>query len=114
MKNFLLILSVTLFVACSELRVKRYGDLLDPLLGSGSIAEVNRVLGKPTSCEALSLGKRCEYRTAAARNYTIPDAHRQLPGFGPDLSPYQYFDVLSVVYDHFGVFREWEPVAILQ
>lgn len=113
-KLLCLSLLVLAFCQCSQLRVQRYQSMLDPLVGNAERKEVDKLLGHPASCQALELGNRCEYRTLAQRNHTVPDAHRPMPGFGPDLSPYEYFDVLSLDYDVFGKFKSWEPVVILQ
>jgi len=83
------------------------------MLGTAKKTEVNQVLGSPTSCKKTAEGlEECEYRTAAARNYPVPDAHKKQEAMGPDLSPYEYFDVLHVYYDSLGILKNWVPIVI--
>lgn len=101
-----------LLSSCAELRVKKYSNLLDPMLGSSKKQEVSKVLGSPTFCQAEGVFEKCEYRTASVRNYPVPAVYRKEIAMGPDLSPYEYFDVLEVQYDSFGVFKDWQPVVL--
>ena len=95
-------------VACTEPRAKRYGTLLDPLLGKGKKAEVATALKvQPIGCKTDGAGETCEYRTAAGNNDPLPATHRQNTGFGPDLSPLDYYDVIFVTYDGMGIFKDW-------
>ena len=102
-----------LLIGCTETRVKRYGNILDPLVGTARKTQVNRKLGIPAFCQLESPLERCEYRTARGRNEQIPYIHQKREGF-PDLSPYEHFDVLHLYYDGFGILRDWEPVVMIQ
>ena len=62
---------------------------------------------QPISCKTDGAGESCEYRTAAANNDPLPATHRQNSGFGPDLSPLDYYDVIFVTYDGMGIFKDW-------
>lgn len=113
MKKFFVVV-LTVFSACSQTRVKKYADILDPRLGNAKKQEVGKLLGPPTSCTAEQVGEKCEYRTARARNHPVPDVYRREGSLGPDLSPYDQFDVLQLRFDGFGVLKEWEPIFIHQ
>jgi len=108
------LLLVALSGSCTTTRVKRYQNLLDPLIGSSKRTEVNHLLGTPVFCRPEGDRELCEYRTSAARNFTVPDMHRKAEAMGPDLSPYDQFDVLHVYYDGFDTFKEWEPFVIIE
>jgi hypothetical protein len=115
MKIFISLLLFVLITGCAETRVMRYQQTLDPLVGSAKKSKVNRLFGTPTFCKHHNdILETCEYRTAYARNDVVPDFAAKMPGFGPDLSPYDYFDVIKVSYDALGVVRDWEPVVIIQ
>lgn len=99
---------MVLIASCTEPRAKRYGTLLDPLLGKAKKTEVASALKvQPIGCKPESSGEVCEYRTAAANNDPLPATHRQNSGFGPDLSPLDYYDVIFVTYDGMGIFKDW-------
>lgn len=99
-----------LIASCSQNRVKKYQNILDPLIGKGKKDEINALIGNPISCKSESRYEKCEYRTAHAQNTPVPDMFRKSEG--PDLSPYEYFDVLYLYFDAFQVLKEWEPVVI--
>lgn len=98
--------------ACTEPRLKRYSDIIEPLVGSAKRERVTEILGKPTSCKREFSQEKCEYRTSMGRNHPVPEVFKKPEGLGPDLSPYEYFDVLHLYYDDFGILREWDPVVI--
>lgn len=107
-KPLLALTILTAIVGCTEPRVKRYGTLLDPLLGKAKKEDVTSALKvAPVSCKSDGPGETCEYRTALANNDPLPATHRQTPGFGPDLSPLDYYDVIFVTYDGMGIFKDW-------
>ena len=105
-------LLILVLVSCTEMRVKKYNDLLNPRVGTAKKEEVGKLLGNPVSCSQELEGEKCEYRTSHARNHPVPDVYRQERALGPDLSPYDHFDVLHVRYDGFGILKSWEPVVI--
>lgn len=78
------------------------------------MSQVNEVLGPPVSCAAEPNTNltQCEYRTAMGRNLPTPDVHVRIPSMGPDLSPYDHFDVLHLHFDDTGVARDWTPMVI--
>lgn len=111
MKSFFLALGLGLLVcsvSCTTTRAKRFADVLDPMIGSGKKVELDSLLGRSVSCTAEGQESVCEYRTARMRNYPVPDAARRLDSSVPDLSPFEYFDVVLVRYDGFGVLKEWQ------
>ena len=114
MKKNAAIALLLLLCGCTELRVKKYSSILDPMLGTAKKTEVNKLLGVPTTCAPEGVFEKCEYRTASARNRNepVPDAYRKQVAMGPDLSPYDHFDVLQVQYDGMGIFKDWQPVVI--
>lgn len=113
MKIFLscLLLSLAL-IACTEGRVKKYRDILEPRIGTGKKDEIDKLLGNPAWCKEEGGAQKCEYRSSRANNEPVPDVYRRNEGMGPDVSPYDRFDVLHLQYDGFGVLKEWEPVMI--
>jgi hypothetical protein len=100
------------FTSCAETRVKKYEDLLEPLLGKADKKEVDKLLGTPVSCTPVDTYQRCEYRTSRGRNEPVPFTGQKSAAMGPDLSPYEYFDVLALTYDGFNTLREWEPLTV--
>jgi hypothetical protein len=113
MRDFIsLVLGFLLLASCVETHVRKYQNLLEPRVGRAKQNEINALLGNPTYCRAEGKYEKCEYRTAAAQNHPVPDIFRKTEGLGPDLSPYEYFDVLHLYFDTFHVLREWEPVVI--
>ncbi len=109
----LLIGSLLILSACTTTRGKFYEDTLEPMVGVSKFHDVNKQLGSPTTCVPDVGLTRCEYRTAVARNLPVPAFARRVPGMGPDLSPYEYFDVLYVYYDDTGLLKEWTPMVVL-
>ncbi len=107
MKSFPFVLLLLVFVACTEPRIKRFQSALDPLLGQGKKSNVDHLLGTPVSCQKAGEGEKCEYRTAFGRNDPVPGTATK-PSLGPDLSPYDYFDVVRAEYDGLGIFKNWE------
>ncbi len=107
MKWFFFSLCLLALTSCVQPRVRRYQSALDPLLGQGKRADVDRILGRPVSCEKAGEGEKCEYRTAFGRNDPIPAASQKTL-LGPDLSPYEYYDVVRAEYDGLGIFRNWQ------
>jgi hypothetical protein len=103
---------ILMFTACTESRVRKYEDLLEPLLGKAEKEEVDKLLGAPASCQPVESYQRCEYRTSRGRNEPVPFTARKNAAMGPDLSPYEYFDVLALTYDGFNTLREWEPISV--
>ena len=83
-----------LILSCTQSRVKKYEGALEPLIDKASQNQVNAVLGNPVFCRQESRYEMCEYRTAAGHNAPVPDMFRKSESLGPDLSPYEYFDVL--------------------
>jgi len=107
--SFLVLVSL---VSCTHSRAKRYSELLDKLIGNEKKDRVASVLGAPARCNAAEGGELCEYRTAAGRNLASPGVQTPTPGFGPDVSPYDHFDVIHVYYNDVGLMREWEPIVL--
>lgn len=105
-------LSLAALSACTEPRVKPYQRLLDPEVGRANKARVTALLGNPVKCEITAGQESCEYRTTAGRNDPTPSVHRPSPGFGPDLSPFEHFDVIKAHYNDVGILREWEPMVL--
>ena len=101
-----------LFAGCAQHPVTRYQNMLDPLVGSARKPDMDKLLGKSVSCQSEQGGQVCEYRTSRGRNHPVPDVYRKESGMGPDLSPYDHFDVLHLYYDEFGNFRDWQAVDI--
>lgn len=99
-------------LGCTEPRVKKYSNILEPRVGSGKKDEIDRLLGNPTWCKEKEGLQKCEYRSSRANNAPVPDVFRKEEGMGPDLSPYDRYDVLHLTYDGFGVLKDWEPVVI--
>ena len=108
------VLITLLCVSCTELRVKKYQNLIEPNLGNAKKPEMDKLLGNPIFCKQESRYEKCEYRTALGQNSQVPSIMRREQGLGPDLSPYDYFDVLHLYYDAFHTLREWEPVVLGQ
>lgn len=101
-------------IGCTQSRVKKYQGLLEPLVGKASKVEVQKLLGNPNYCKQESRYEKCEYRSAFSQNHPVPDMFRKSETSGPDLSPYEYFDVLHLYFDAFHILREWEPVVLMQ
>jgi hypothetical protein len=109
---FALALCALSVVACTQTRLRRYGELLDPLVGGESKAKVATILGAPSRCESYDGGQRCEYRTAAGRNTASIGVLAPNPAMGPNLAPYEHFDVINVYFNNVGLMREWEPIVL--
>lgn len=107
---FLLTLALALS-ACTQTPVRRYSDMIDPLVGSGKKEELDRLLGFPASCRQESVFQKCEYRTASGRNAPTPMVFTKQPG-KPDLSPYESFDVIHLFYDDQRILKEWQAVVL--
>ena len=110
--KILFVLSLVVFCSCTETRIKRYSDILEPHVGNTSKVEMDRLLGGPAYCRAEGKYQLCEYRTAIGRNEQIPYVHLKNDAMGPDLSPYEHFDVLQLYYDDFGTLRDWKPIVL--
>src|SRR5688572_15067600 len=96
MTKLLALALLTMFVACNQSNVKKYRDLLEPRVGSAKKDEINQLLGAPAWCRDEEGSQRCEYRTSRATNNPVPDMYRKEASLGPDLSPYDHFDVLHL------------------
>jgi hypothetical protein len=108
----ILMVFASFFSACTQPTVKRYASLLDRKVNISKKSEMDQVLGEPVSCKQERAFQKCEYRTAQARNYPVPAIYEKQNAMGPDISPYEYFDVLHLFYDHEGILREWEPIVM--
>lgn len=86
--------------------------MLDPKVGVAKKDEINKFLGNATWCTPEAGTEKCEYRTSRGSNHPVPDMYRKEEALGPDLSPYDRFDVLHLYYDAFGVLKDWEPVVL--
>ncbi len=109
------IFSVLLFAlvtSCASTQLKRLEETMDPMVGVAKRTDVEKSLGSPEQCSTQKGMTRCEYRTQIARNEPVPSAHKKEPGFGPDLSPYEFFDVLEAFYDDTGLLRDWHPLSV--
>lgn len=115
MRSGLIFLVLGVLVACSQSRVRRYEELIEPQLGKANKDEMSRLLGaKPTKCEKVKLYEQCEYRTARERNDPVPGEYSTGLAGSPDLKPFAYFDVIHLYYDETEVLREWSPVKVAQ
>ncbi len=114
MKHSLVFIVVFFLTACTQSRVKVYGDMLEPRVNIAKKEEVNKLFGTPTWCTPDSGSEKCEYRTSRGSNHPVPDVYRKEDSLGPDLSPYDHFDVLHLRFDSFGILKDWEPVVIRQ
>lgn len=112
MRGFILLFAISLIVACTESRVKRYNDLIEPEIGKGSKKEISKLLGAPTFCNEKGKYEVCEFRTTRGRNEQTPYVHLKQPAMAPDLTPYEHFDVIQVSFDGFGVVQSWEPIVL--
>ncbi len=119
-----------LVVSCAQSPIKRYNALLDSHVGASNKRTVATLLGAPKSCERKEATERCEiadgknvcekkeavetceFHTAKGQNGPRPSVYRPQPGFGPDLSPYENMDVLTLTFDNEGILRGWEPVFL--
>jgi hypothetical protein len=106
-------LFLLLLCACTEHRVKRYAEILEPRVGVATKEEVTAQLGQPAFCRPDSQYQLCEYRTASGRNAQTPEVYRRQSGFGgPDVSPYEHFDVIHAYFDNFGTLRDWKAIVV--
>ncbi len=112
MKGFILLLAIFITVACTESRIKRYSDLIEPSIGNGTKREITQNLGAPTFCKQEPKYEVCEYRTARGRNEPVPYVHKKDPAMSFDLTPYEHYDVIQVSFDGFGVAQNWEPIVL--
>lgn len=112
MKTLTAFLCLLVVAGCASSRTKRYQDMLEPKVGSGKKDEINKMLGSPSWCRSESGSEKCEYRTSKGSHAPVPDMYRKEGALGPDLSPYDQFDVLHLYYDGVGVLKDWEPVVV--
>ena len=112
LRSILLTLTVILMTSCVQTRVKKYEAILEPKIGKSTKLDITSLLGNPIYCRQESKYEKCEYRSAYSQNGPVPDMFRKSDGLGPDLSPYEYFDVLYLYFDGFHVLQEWEPVVM--
>lgn len=110
----LMCLVILTLLSCTQTRVKKYEGILEPLVGKATKSQVNQLLGSPVSCKQESRYEKCEYRSAFSQNDPVPEVFRKVEGLGPDLSPYEYFDVLHLYFDNFRILKEWEPVVMMR
>jgi len=110
--SFLIVGTFFILGGCTEPRVKTYEGILEPRVGKSKKDEIDKILGNPTSCQDIDGIQKCEYRSSRANNQPVPDVYRKQEGMGPDLSPYDRYDVLHLKYDSFGILKEWEPVVL--
>lgn len=101
-----------LLTGCTQPTIRKYSDMLDPKIGVASKDDITRFLGAPASCRQTLNYEDCEFRTSRARNAPVPAVHQKHPSIGPDLSPYEQFDDLSLQFDSLGTFRGWKPLRV--
>lgn len=114
MKNIaaqLTLLWLVALVACTQTRTRRYSEIIDPLIGSGKKEELDKLLGNPAFCLQENLFQKCEYRTASAHNEPTPIVFTKVNTM-PDVSPYEYFDVIHLFFDDRRVLKEWQAVVV--
>ncbi|MBI1859312.1 MAG: hypothetical protein HYR96_00125 [Deltaproteobacteria bacterium] len=99
-------------LGCTQPAIKKYSDMLDPLVGLATKKEITRLLGQPVSCQNDMNYEVCEFRTSRARNNPVPAVHQKHPGMGPDLTPYEQFDDLSLQFDALETLRGWRPLRV--
>ncbi len=102
---------LVLIVACTQPRMRRYSEVIDPMVGSGKKEELDRLLGNPTFCQQEKAFQKCEYRTAMGHNAPTPIVFTKMTHM-PDVSPYEYFDVIHLFYDDLRVLKEWQAVVL--
>lgn len=113
MRQLMLVGLLLTLTQCAHPRVARYRSTIEPHLNKSKKAELDALLGSPVSCAPAKEGlERCEYRTASERNQKVPEIYRRNSAMGPDVSPYEFFDVLHLYYDSFGTLKEWTPVVV--
>ncbi len=98
-----------LLAGCTQPTVRRYGEMIDPKIGSANKNDMARLFGVPIICRPEGIYETCEFRTARGNNAPVPSVHQQNPAMGPDLSPYEHFDVILLQFDALGVLRSWKP-----
>lgn len=101
-----------LILGCTEPALNRYSRWLDPKVGNANKSDMVNLFGAPVSCRQEANFENCEFRTARGRNAPVPAVHQQNASMGPDLSPYEHFDVLSLQFDGLGVLRSWKPLHV--
>ena len=111
-KTLLSLFFLFLVAGCASTQLSRLEETMDPMVGVAKRGDVEKSLGNPTQCVTEKGMLRCEYRTLIARNEPVPSAHKKEPGFGPDLSPYEFFDVIEAFYDDTGLLRDWRPLSV--
>lgn len=82
------------------------------MVGVKKRGEVERLIGEPVKCATQGNLTRCEYRTLIGRNDPAPATSKKEPGFGPDLSPYEFFDVIEIFYNETGLMTDWRALSI--
>lgn len=102
---------LALVVACTQPRTRRYSEVIDPMVGSGKKEELDKLLGNPAFCQQESAFQKCEYRTAMGRNDPTPVIFSKATTM-PDVSPYEYFDVIHLFYDDRRVLKEWQAIVV--
>jgi hypothetical protein len=107
----LTLLLLLALAACTQTRARRYSEMIDPLVGSGKKEQLDKLLGIPAFCRQESAFQKCEYRTASAHNAPTPIVFEKLTNM-PDVSPYEYFDVIHLFYDDQRVLKEWQAVVL--
>lgn len=105
-------LSMLVLPSCTHTALRRYGDLIEPQIGRANKADMARQLGSPENCKSDGNYENCEFRTSRGKNAQVPAVHQRAPGMGPDLSPYEHFDVISLQFDSLGVLRGWKPERV--
>lgn len=99
-------------LGCTQPVVDRYSKMLEPQVGSATKKDMERLLGPPVRCVQEFNYENCEFRTARGRNHPVPAVHQRNTTMGPDLSPFEHFDVLSLQFDGFGVLQGWKPLRV--
>lgn len=105
------LLGLLAVAACTQLRTRRYSEMIDPLIGTGKKEELDQLLGNPTFCLQQSQLQKCEYRTATGRNAPTPMVFAKTTTM-PDVSPYEYFDVIHLFYDDRRILTDWQAIVI--
>ncbi len=99
------------FISCSYPRIKHYESLLDNKIGVADKEAISKLLGSPVFCDKNMALERCEYRTSAGRTEIVPEVVKKTETW-PDLSPYDYYDVIHLFYDDKGILRDWKAIVL--
>ena len=106
------IISICVFiVSCTTTTLQKYSEILDIKKGIKK-SEIMGFLGRPVSCVFDSMGETCEFRTLYARNLPVAAVYQKNPTLCPDLSPYEFFDVLSLHFDEVSALKDWKPIYL--